>query len=48
MVLSDKMYDFDTETIDFSNQVKSGNFTRLDLVNLICKKYKSISSFIWE
>lgn len=37
--LSDKMYDFDTETIDFSNQVKSGNFTRLDLVNLICKKY---------
>lgn len=38
-VLSDKMYDFDTETIDFSSQVESGNFTRLDLVNLICKKY---------
>ncbi len=37
--LYDKMYDWDKDTIDFSNQVEEGNFTRLDLVNLICERY---------
>ena len=38
-VLKDKIYDMSKDNIDFSEQVKKGNFTRQDLVKLICQKY---------
>lgn len=37
--LYDKMYDLSLSGLDFSEEVLQGNFTRLDLVNLICEKY---------
>lgn len=38
-ILYDRLYDLMNESIDFSEQVKSGTFTRLDLVKLICENY---------
>lgn len=38
-ILYDRLYDLMNENIDFSEQVKSGTFTRLDLVKLICGNY---------
>lgn len=38
-ILYDRLYDLMDKNIDFSEQVKDGTFTRLDLVKLICENY---------